>query len=116
LQAINLNQQTRLAARVRVADTFFSRLIGLLGRRSLKEGEGLWIKPCNGVHTVGMRFPFDVVFLDDQNRVIKTRSGLGPFRVCRGGRHAQSVLELSMGTIERSHTEPGDQIHFVEDV
>jgi uncharacterized protein len=116
LQAINLNQQTRLAARVRVADTFFSRLIGLLGSRSLKEGEGLWIKPCNGVHTVGMWFPIDVVFLDARNKVIKTRAGLAPFRISRGGRETKSVLELAAGTIERSHTEPGDQIHFVEDV
>ncbi len=115
MRVLNLSQQTCLAAMVRVADTFFSRLIGLLGHRLLKEDEGLWIKPCRSIHTVGMRFSIDVVFLDAQNRVIKTRSGLAPFRICRGSREAQSVLELAVGSIKRSHTMPGDQIQFIED-
>ena len=115
MRALNLSRQTRLAARAGVADTFLSRLVGLLGQRSLNEDEGLWIKPCRSIHTVGMRFSLDVVFLDAQNRVVKTRSGLAPFRICWGGREAVSVLELPAGTIEHSHTAPGDQIRFVED-
>ena len=115
MNADNLSQQARLSARIRLADSFFSRLIGFLGRRSLEEDEGLWIRPCRSIHTVGMRFPIDVVFLDAKNRVVKTVSGLAPFRICRGGRKAKSVLEVSVGTIERSRTMPGDQIQFVED-
>jgi uncharacterized protein len=115
LQALNLSRQTRLAARVRVADTFLSRLIGLLGQRSLDKDDGLWIKPCRSIHTVGMMFSLDAVFLDARNRVIKTRSELAPFRICRGGRTVKSVLELAAGTIEHTHTAPGDQIRFVED-
>lgn len=114
MEVLNLTRQTRLA-RVRVANSFFSRLIGLLGRKSLEVDEGLWIKPCRGMHTVGMRFSLDVVFLDAQNRAIKVVTGLTPFRICWGGREAKSVLELTVGTIGRSHTRPGDRIDLIED-
>ena len=74
------------------------------------------MKPCRSIHTVGMRFPVDVVFLDTQNRVIKAVAGLAPFRACWGGGEADSVLELAVGTIERSLTRPGDRIHLIKDV
>lgn len=62
-----------------------------------------------------MRFPMDVIFLDAQQRVVKTAAGVTPFRICLGGRQVGSVLELRIGTIEQSCTQPGDRIHFIED-
>jgi uncharacterized membrane protein (UPF0127 family) len=112
LKALNLTRQTCLAGRVRVADSFFSRAVGVLGRSSLDADEGVWISPCRGIHTIGMRCSLDVVFLDAQNRAVKVVTGLTPFRVCWGGKDARSVLELAVGTIERSLTRAGDRIDF----
>lgn len=113
---LNLTRRTCLAGRVKVARSFFSRFVGLLGQRFLEAGEGLWIRPCRGIHTIGMRYPLDVVFLDAQDKVVKVVTGLPPFRVCWGGRDARSVLEFAVGTIERSFTQPGDRIDFSEGV
>ena len=76
-----------------VADTFATRLRGLLGRRSLPSGEGLLIRRESSVHTCFMRFAIDVVFLDADLRVLRVDSNVGPWRLkaCRG---AQAVLEL----------------------
>ena len=62
-----------------------------------------------------MRFPIDVIFLDADDRVVKTAAGVAPFRICLGGKNAESALELPIGTIERSRTQPGDRIDLVED-
>jgi uncharacterized membrane protein (UPF0127 family) len=113
LKALNLTRQTCLAGRVKVADNFFSRLVGLLGHGSLESDGGVWITPCRGIHTMGMGCALDVVFLDAQNRAVKVVTGLPPFRVCWGGTDARSVLELAVGTIERSLTRAGDRIDFI---
>lgn len=115
LRAFNVTRQTVVAKRLRVAETIFSRLMGLLGRSRLDLEEGLWIRSCRAIHTFGMRFPIDVIFLDAQQRVVKTVAGVAPFQICLGGRVTRSVLELPVGTIEQSCTRPGDQIHFIED-
>lgn len=77
------------------ANTFFSRLRGLLGRRKLEKNEALHIKPCSDVHTFGMKYDLDVVFLDHDGVVIRIDT-LAPNRwsICRG---AHSVLEFSAG-------------------
>jgi uncharacterized protein len=116
LKVCNVTRRTCLAGRVKVADSFFSRSVGLLSRSSLELDEGLWIRPCRGIHTFGMKCSLDAVFLDDQDRVVKVVAGLTPFRLCWGGKHARSVLELAVGTIERSFTKPGDHIEFSEGV
>jgi uncharacterized protein len=95
-----------------VADTSAKRQKGLLGRDDLLAGEGLWIVPCEGVHTCGMRFPIDVVYLDRKKRVRKLRSAMTPWRLsmCL---FAHSVLELPAGMIKQTGTQAGDQLHFV---
>jgi protein-S-isoprenylcysteine O-methyltransferase Ste14/uncharacterized membrane protein (UPF0127 family) len=102
LQARELSTDTVVANRLRVADTHWSRLRGLLGTSVLRDGEGLWIKPCRQVHMFGMRYPIDVVFLDAGGRIVRTVGELQPNSVSPKVRDAESVLELPAGTISRA--------------
>ncbi len=88
-----------LADRVRPAHTHWSRLRGLLGTRALEPGAGLWLKPCNQVHMIGMRYAVDLVFLDDELRVLRTIAGLRPNTISPKVGDAASVLELPEGTL-----------------
>jgi uncharacterized membrane protein (UPF0127 family) len=88
-----------LAARVRIADTHWTRLRGLLGTRDLPAGDALWIRPCRQVHMFGMRYAIDVVFLDDGHRIVGLAADLQPWRVSPRVAEATSVLELPAGTI-----------------
>jgi uncharacterized protein len=106
----NKSKETFLAFRVAVADSIFSRLIGLLGRRSLKPDAGVWIVPANAIHTVGMLFSFDVVMIDKDFRVVSVTEMVKPFRVILPKRRAESVIELPAHTIFRSRTQVGDQL------
>jgi uncharacterized membrane protein (UPF0127 family) len=107
----NLRTQSIVASCVEVADRGPARTRGLLGRRSLGVGEGLWIVPCEAVHTFGMRFAIDLVFLDRRNIVRKVRSSVPPGRLS-GCLRARSVLELAAGTLENTPVHPGDTLQF----
>jgi len=85
---------------IRRADTFRSRAKGLLGARSLSTAEALWLAPCRAVHTVGMRFAIDVVFLDAHGKVLRAVANLQPYRLA-ACLHAASVLELAAGSLNR---------------
>jgi uncharacterized membrane protein (UPF0127 family) len=113
MKATDSTSGKELAPNLAVADTFFTRLKGLLGKNELSHGEGLWIKPCNSVHTFGMKFPVDVVFLDKENRVVGLEKTLRPNRVSRLYSSASSVIELPAGTIDAADTETGDYIEVV---
>jgi hypothetical protein len=116
LRALNVSRNTVLAARVRAASTLYSRAIGLLGTAHLPEQEGLWISPCRGVHTMFMRYPIDVLFLDRDGLLLHMAS-LPPFRVSRCVRKSVGVLELAGGVLRASGTRPGDciQLQSVEE-
>ncbi len=92
-----------LSLRVKVADNIWTRGWGLLGRKELKKDEGLWIKPCASVHTLLMRFPMDLMYLDSENQVVKTHPRLQPFKFSAGNRQTHSVLELPEGFLIRNH-------------
>ena len=111
LRVSNLTRNTVLAACMEVADTAAKRNKGLLGRESLAAGEGLWIRPCESVHTFWMRFPIDLVYLDRKNRIKKLVSAVPPWRisVCLS---AYSIIELPAGTIRETQTQPGDTLEF----
>jgi uncharacterized protein len=111
LRISNLTRQAELADCVDVADHVAKRRKGLLGRKMLSAGQGLWIVPCEAVHTFGMQFPIDLVYLDRDGRVKKVRSDVPPWRlsVCLS---AHSVLELASGSIGRTQTRPGDRLEF----
>src|ERR1700679_3222002 len=78
---VNLTRLSILADRVDVADSAAQRNKGLLGRDGLESGEGLWIVPCEAVHTFGMRFPIDLVYVDRAQCVRKVRSHVLPWRM-----------------------------------
>jgi uncharacterized protein len=105
----NQTRETVLANSVEVADTSAKRRTGLLKRERLEAGEGLWIVPCESVHTFFMKFPIDLVYLSRQNRVRKVRSAVPPWRMS-ACLLAHSVLELRAGTIEATGTAVGDEL------
>ena len=111
LKVLNLTRQVVLADCVEVADHSTTRRRGLLGRSDLPAGGGLWIVPCESVHTFGMKFPIDLVYLDRNKKVKKVRSAVPPWRLsaCLS---AHSVLELASGTIHTTQTKPGDKLEF----
>jgi uncharacterized protein len=109
---INLTKQTWLATKVRKADNFLTRLIGLLKRTHLGPEEALWLMPSKGIHTIGMKFPIDVVFLNKDYQVLGLMSGLVPYRVSAVHLRGYSVLELPNGTIKKSRTEIGDKLEI----
>jgi uncharacterized protein len=97
---------------VRIADTFWSRLIGLLGRRSLGLGEGLLLDPCSSIHTMGMRFSIDVVFLDRAGRVLGFADDVVPNRVRVSPRGTSKVLEVAVGNRSRTGIHLDDYLIF----
>ena len=111
-QISNITRQTLLADSLEVADSASRRNKGLLGRERLSPGEGLWIVPCEAVHTFGMQFPIDLVYLDRKHRIVKTRGHVRPGRlsVCLS---AHSVIELPSGTVRDTQTRPGDTLAFL---
>ncbi len=106
----NRTKETFLAYRVKIADSMLGRLVGLLGKRSLAPDSGLWIVPSSGVHTLGMLFTIDVVFLDKNLKVVGVRELLRPFSITSLNLQAESVLELPAHSIVKSRTEIGDQL------
>ena len=111
LRVANQTKGRVLADRADIADTSAKRRTGLLKHTSLKPGEGLWIAPCEGVHTFGMKFPIDVIFLSRKKQVLKTRPAMVKRRIAFSLR-AYSVLELPAGTLAETGTVAGDQLEF----
>jgi uncharacterized membrane protein (UPF0127 family) len=99
-----------VAARIEVAETFWTRLVGLLGRAWLDPDAGLLIEPCNSVHTFFMRFPIDVAFLDRDGVVVRAIANLKPWRATKLYTRAHSTLELAAGTLERAGVVDGDRL------
>ena len=97
--------------RCELADGFLTRLRGLLGRRGLKPGEGLLLSPSSSVHTMFMRFPIDVVFLDRGLQVLGVSADVRPWRLAarRGARH---VLELAAGEAQARGIRAGEHLTF----
>jgi uncharacterized membrane protein (UPF0127 family) len=112
LKVTNTTRGTIVGESIELADTSMKRMFGLLGRRGLDAGGGLWIKPSSGVHTFGMAFKIDVVGLDRDLKVIKLWRCLAPFRVTSVSLKMQSVLELPCGTISQCQVQLGDQMQI----
>jgi uncharacterized protein len=110
MKAVDRTSGRELALHLAVAETLFARLKGLLGSISLKTGEGLWITPCNSIHTFGMKFPIDALFLDKHKRVVGVARNLRPNRISRIYCGAKSVLELPAGTLEAAGSRIGNEV------
>lgn len=107
----NQTRGTILGDCVEIADTSAKRRTGLLHRERLEQGQGLWIVPCESVHSFFMKFPIDLVYLDRKNKVRRTRKAMAPWRIS-ACLTAHSILELPVGTIASTGTEPGDQLEL----
>src|SRR5574341_2431314 len=112
MRAYNVTRDHLFGEALRSTDGFFSRMRGLLGAKTFAAGEGLWISPCNSIHSFGMFIEFDALFLDARNRVVCSYSRFRRNRFSRIVWNARGVLELPAGTIERTGTEVGDEIEF----
>jgi uncharacterized protein len=110
----NKTRETFVATETTVADDYFRRLIGLLGKtkRWAKLGRGLWIIPSRGVHTIGMLFPIDLIFLNKNKEVVYVEEHVRPFRISRISLKTTSVLEVPAHTIYLSGTKVGDQLEI----
>ena len=111
MQIMNISNNTVLAYSAKIADTFISRLKGLLGTASLPARQCLVIKPCSSVHTFGMKYSLDIVFMDKNNRVLRIVSNLPPNRIacCSGGSY---VLEFAGGSLEAAEITVGDYLQI----
>jgi len=110
IRAFNRTRQVTLVARGALADNLFTRMRGLLGRRSLADGDGLLLRGDNAIHSVGMQFVFDALFLDQHGTVVHLIAEMPPLRFSPFVWRARDVLELPSGALARTGTAVGDQI------
>jgi uncharacterized protein len=112
--AFNRTRNAYLATHLSVAETHWSRLRGLMLKdaTTFPAGDGLWIVPSRGVHTLAMKFPIDVLYLDGNKFVVHVEQNLKPWRVARVSMQTASVLELPGDTVTSSGTAVGDQIEI----
>jgi uncharacterized membrane protein (UPF0127 family) len=110
-QVRNITRGTILGDAIDLADTSEKRTTGLLKHTGLRGGEGLWIVPCEGVHTFFMKFAIDLVYVDRKHVVRKVVSNVGPWRLsmCLP---AHSIIELPAGSVVPTATCRGDQLAF----
>lgn len=109
---VDKTRGTQIGDFVAVAETSVTRMFGLLPKRGLDAGEGLWIKPSSGVHTFGMRFTIDVIGLDKQRKVVKLWPELRPWRLTSVSLKVASVVELPAGQIAACGVEVGDVVEI----
>lgn len=110
----NKTRETFVATQAAVANTYLRRLVGLLGKTKhwLRAGNGLWIVPSRGVHTIGMLFPIDLIFLDQSRCVVHIEEHVRPFGISKVCLKAASVLELPPHTVFRTGTRVGDLLEI----
>ncbi|MCU1330045.1 MAG: hypothetical protein JWN34_5415 [Bryobacterales bacterium] len=108
----NVTRGTSLGDSINLADSRQTRKTGLLKHTSLAPEHGLWIRPCEAIHTFFMKFAIDLVYIDKKLKVKKVREAVGPWRVS-GCLSAHSVIELPVGVIAATRTVAGDQLTAV---
>jgi len=108
VKVINTSKNTLLADNVKRADTFLSRLVGLLNRSSLNKGEALVLTPSNSIHSFFMRFTIDAIFIDKDGKIVKALPSLKPFRFSLPCFNSYSVIELPENTLKLTRTQVGD--------
>ena len=112
VEVIDQTRGTLVGDRIAVAETSLARMAGLLGRRGLDAGRGLWITPSSGVHTIGMRFAIDVIGLDWEFKVIRLWERLAPQRITAVSLRMRSVVELPPGRIAECGIRLGDSLRI----
>jgi uncharacterized protein len=102
-----------VVARMEVARSLWKQTIGLLGRKELPADGGMWLEPCNSIHTFGMQFAIDVLFLDRAGEVLRAIRDVKPWRVCLPVWGARAVVELPAGTVAMRNIRPGNRYQLV---
>ncbi len=97
---------------VSIADTFFSRLKGLMGRKEMNENEAMLLVPCNGIHTFFMRFTIDAIFLSEDNHVLSYVSEIPPWSLWMPVRGSHKVLELKGGMLNKLLISKGQRLEL----
>lgn len=110
IQVQNRTRQQSLGEHILVADTFWTRLRGMLGRPEPQSGEGLLIIPSKSVHMWGMKYPLDVLVLDEDQTILATYTPLEPGQHTSWHSKGRMVLELPAGQVQRTQTQVGDQL------
>lgn len=109
---LNVTRNTLVARELKVARNFFERVRGLIGSKPLCGGEGFLIPYCRGIHTFGMSYAIDVLYLDDEGKIVAAFEGLDPNRFGAVNLKTRSVLELPVGAIKRSKSQVGDLLNL----
>lgn len=111
MKLVNKTQQKEIISHLEVADSFWSRSKGLLGRTELQQNSALWIHRCNSIHTFFMKFTIDCVFVD-KNLIVKSlNKNIPPWRLVPPVWGASSVIELSSGMIDQLQIQLGDELN-----
>lgn len=108
---VNKTTNQTLIPHLDVAQTFWARGKGLLGRPSLASEEALWILRCNSIHTFFMKFPIDCVFIDKNLKVKAIYQDVSPWRLVLPVWGAQSVIEMASGAVSKMNVSLGDQLY-----
>jgi uncharacterized membrane protein (UPF0127 family) len=112
LEVRNVTREEKLAERVMLADGWWTRLRGMMGRPEPAADEGMLLAPCQSVHMYWMKYPLDVAFLSSDGRVVATYHGLAPSRRSKWHRDAEQALELKAGRLAATQTEVGDHLEL----
>lgn len=107
----NKTKNIIITSQLEIADGFISRGVGLMGRKSLLEQQGLWILRCNSIHTCFLNFAIDCVFVDKNLKVKSLKREVRPWRLVWPIWSASSVFELPAGTISRLGIQEGDHLY-----
>ncbi len=102
-----------LIENLELAESFFARGKGLLGRKSLESKSALWIKPCNNIHTFFMNFAIDCIFVNKKMEIVKVASNVKPYKIIGPFWKASSVIETAAGSAEKWNLQVGDQLYVV---
>ena len=111
----NISHRTQISVHVARVNTFLGRLIGLIGSRTPPQNTVLHFPSTSSIHTFGMHYPVDLIFLNGKNEVIKMLSALSPRKLTRKIKHSKSVLEAPAGMLSENDIKVGDTLDIVED-
>jgi uncharacterized membrane protein (UPF0127 family) len=110
IKIINSKNNEILGDKIVYANTTYKRFIGLMGKKELNKGEGVFLTPCNSIHMMFMKLPLDIIFLDRKNKIIHITENIKPWKISRIVFMAQSVLEIPVGTILNTDSKIGDTL------
>lgn len=112
MKLVDQQTQSNISSRICTSYNFFDRLKGLMFVRDMPEEQAMHIKPCRSVHTCFMRFPIDVVFVNEQLEVVAMEENMKPFRFGKSQPNAYSVFEFKTGTIQNKELHVGQHLQL----